>query len=177
MKRSTTVVAALALAALVGCRTWLELPDDRYFPKRPGFSIEPEAVPENSGLDFDAVYYLPHSTVAGMEAYPGGNYYRFWPNGRVLVTFTQAEGPPSAAEADGFRSAYLGYYHVHEGRVTMEFYAPDAGVSDWYGSVEAFVDKDGNLVKTWSKRGGHVGRARSVFLRVPLAGMKRMPDW
>lgn len=171
------VFGIAAIMFVVGCSSTVELSDHRRFPSDPGFSITPVPFADSSRLDFNAVYYLANNQIPNVTA-PGGNYYRFWPNGRVMVTFTRTDGPPSAEEADKLSSAYLGYYRIDGNRIEMEFFAPDPGKGRWsYGRDEAVIGDDGNLVTMRSQMGKHIREDRDVFRRMPLNGLKRVPDW
>jgi hypothetical protein len=175
MKLLSMMVAAVALVGVVGCEIPLRMSDGRVFPRYPAFSIQPEAVSEDAGLDFDAVYYKARDNRPGMVGHPVGDYYRFWPNGRVLKTAARGDGPPAAAEADGFWNADLGYYRVRGNRVEVEFYVPNAAGS-YYFSGPVFIDRDGNLLQIRPRRGKELLR-RFVYRRIPLKGMTREPDW
>lgn len=165
------------MTLMVGCTSPMKLSDNRYFPAEPRFSISPGPVSETAGLDFNAVYFLANNQIPQVNS-PGGNYHRFWPNGRVMVTFTRTDGPPSAEEADKLSSAYLGYYRIDGNRIEMEFFAPDPGKGRWsYSRVEAVIGDDGNLVRMRSQMGKHISEDRDVFLRMPLIGLKRVCDW
>lgn len=178
MKLWKTIGVALALTANLGCETPARLSGNRSFPREPAFSIEPETVTESSGLDFDAVYYRANDKMPGQPRYTGGMYYRFWPSGRVLKTATRGDGPPSAAEADGFRLALLGYYRVTGSRVDIELYVFDPGLNQWvYSKVKALIDENGDIVRTSSKIGNRTRESRDIFVKTRLDGMKRMPDW
>lgn len=175
MRLLITIAVTVALAALAGCERPLQLSGNRVFPSKPAFSITPEPASKDCGLDFDAVYYLANNEPP-VGSGLGGNYYRFWSDGRVLFTFTQTDDPPSAAEADRFQCARLGYYRVRGNQVEIQIYAPNATGRSPYGVVGVHpIDKDGNLVGRLLSGTKDLGPI--VYRRIPVEGMRRAPDW
>ena len=101
------------LLFVTGCATRKPtyLYEETWFPKKKGFSIQPEPWTDysDSPLDFDAVYLrCTNEYVSG----PMCAYWRFWPNGRVLSKTMPSPKKPTAEEADDFSDAYVGYYNI-----------------------------------------------------------------
>jgi hypothetical protein len=150
------------------------LSENRRFPSKPEFTIKPAAVREGAGIGFDAIYYLANDRIHGVQA-PGGNYYRFWSNGRVLVNMSS--GFPTRAEVEDFTHAYLGYYRLVNNRLEMEFFAPDSAKWRWdYRRVFAKLS-DGSLIELHSRRDDFEIGNLSSYLKYSFGRLERKPDW
>lgn len=185
MRRFATLVLVVGLMVLAGgcgssyelSRTvgaLTELPEGRVFPREPKFTIQPESVGNDAGLDFAAVYYLDHSTLSGVTS-NGGRYLRFWADGRVMLRFTGRK--PTAADADQYDGGWLGYYQVKDGNVVIELFAPTPREYRWgYWKIEAEIDRD-KLRLIQGERKRKVEAINRTYVKLPLTGMKRTTDW
>ncbi|MCD6051901.1 MAG: hypothetical protein K0Q55_3310 [Verrucomicrobia bacterium] len=157
----TGCVASYQLISRTG--TLKKLPEGRYLPARPEFTVQPEVVATSAGIDFEAVYHLDHT------------YLRFWPDGKVIRRFVGNR--PMSDEADQFDSGKLGYYQVKDGKVVMEFFAPQPVDFRWtYWTLKGEIQGDQiRLVREeWNRK----SEAKDVvYTKHPVKGMKRMPDW
>lgn len=165
-----------------GCMSSLEkranamvpMTEDRVFPAKPKFTIQPEAVSVGTGIDFAAVYYREHKLDPGITS-DRGSYFRFWADGRVV--FRLMGRKPMALEADQFDGVWLGYYQVKEGKLSMEFFAPITEKYGWdYWRIEAVVE--GDKIKTVSEEKNRKKVVvEKVYGRHGVEGMKRGTDW
>jgi hypothetical protein len=150
------------------------LPEDRVFPTKPKFTVQPVTVADGEGIDFEAVYYLDNRSIPGVSI-DGGNYFRFWPDGRVMERC--AGRKPSTEDADQFLGAWLGYYQVNEGKLVLEFFAPEPVKYRWnYWKLEAVLQGDQIRLQRGERNRKSETKNR-VYVRVPLKGMERLPDW
>ncbi len=165
------------LISLSGCRTYVWLPENRIWPKKPAFGIVPSTnIVEymDSGIDCNSVY------VFRLESGRGFNYLRFWPNGKMLVRPTV--GIPTLQDAESFTNAYIGYYRLTNGTVSSEVFLP-AGSPPWacgYEVLESQIEKEVILHLSSSFNGCRPKDLRKYnirFVKHPMPGMKRQPDW
>jgi len=84
---------------------------------------------------------------------------------------------PTAEEADQFVGAWLGYYQVKEGKLVLEFFAPEPVKYRWdYWKIEAALQGDQIRLQR-GERNRKSETMNRVYVRHPLKGMERLPDW
>lgn len=176
----TLFVSCLILGVMsihTGCTTHVWLTQHRIWPEIPAFTILPStnaALYLEAGIDFDSVY------VRNSLNNRGYLYYRFWPNGRVLLRSTV--GRPTLEDVETFADASIGYYSTKASIVRSELYVP-AGSPPWesgYELVESQIDKD-SIVELNSRFNGSSAKDLLKYdlryIKQPMPGMKRQPDW
>jgi hypothetical protein len=107
------------------------LPDGRYVPKDPKFSIIPEEHSyENIGLDYDSIYYEKKVSYLNKVKHRSYTYYRFWPSGRVIRKASESDFP-TKSEVEKLDDARIGYYYVDKREITIELFLPDSTILNW----------------------------------------------
>lgn len=174
------VVLVFLILSLFGCSplTGIKLPDGRYVPKDPNFSIIPEEHSyENIGLGFDSIYYEKTVSYLNGIKHTSYTYYRFWPNGRVVRKASESVFP-TKAEVETLNDALIGYYYVNEREVTIELFLPDSTVFNWgyfkiYGVIE-----DGRIKVTSSETRGEIGHFGPIYyIKKQFNNLTTNPDW
>ncbi|MBA4388682.1 MAG: hypothetical protein C0404_11925 [Verrucomicrobia bacterium] len=165
------------ICVATGCLGPVVLPEGRAWPAKPAFSIMPSSnIVEytRSGIDFDAVYVIPLKTAGGF------NYLRFWPTGRLLVRPT--DHPPTLIDVEDFTSAFIGYYTVNGDLIKYEVFVP-AGSPPWAYGYELIENKleTNSILELRSSFNGSMaddmGKYNLRYVKQPMPGMKRQPDW
>src|SRR5258705_4393272 len=110
MRTTPTIYVVAVLVALIGCRTDVKLSEHRHFPKMPNFSVHPHGDYKASGIDFNAVYYNRHDPPTNSNLITSYNYFRFWPDGKVIVR--ALDHLPTKTDAEDFTRGYIGYYLI-----------------------------------------------------------------
>lgn len=149
--------------------------EDRVFPAKPKFTVSPEVVSADAGIDFEAVYYREHKVDRGVTS-DRGSYFRFWPDGRVMFRLLGRK-PMAASEPDQFDGVWLGYYQVKEGKLAMEFFAPVEEKYGWdYWKIEAVVQA-GEIRSVSEEKNRKKVVVERVYTKEVVKGMKRGADW
>jgi hypothetical protein len=180
----TVLLMILWVLDLCGCikdyQNGKLISEQRHFPMEPRFTIRPNSIGEysNSALDFEAIYFQIREGI-------GYNYYRFWPNGRVLV---RAEANlPSREQAESFMDATIGYYHISGNNLVIELYVMNPGINEWDYLIAYAIVEDSDLRETKSVLGGRwwyyteepakTYQSYYVYRKYKIEGLKRQPDW
>jgi hypothetical protein len=160
-----------------GCTTHVWLTERRIWPETPRFTILPatnSAAYMESGIDFAAVYVRNSLNNRGFL------YYRFWPNGRLLQRSTVE--CPTLQDVEDFAGAYVGYYSIRGDVIITETFVP-AGSPPWacgYSLAESLL-RTNEIVRQCSSFNGRSPKDLRQFnlryVRQPMEGMKRQPDW
>lgn len=171
------VFLLVGFLVFLGCSPWTAkvMSGERGFPKEPKFTILPQGNYENCRLDFNAIYYYRFGKNLTV---PEGSckYYRFWPNGRAL--FSYSDSLPTRAKAEDFYRARIGYYQVTGKDIVIELFIPDSGIMNWdYIRSHAVIDNEGNIVELRSEIRGDVTEFQEIYLKRNLGELKRQPDW
>lgn len=180
------LIMALTLSLTAGCAVfraywewssdWTWVSEDRVYPKKTVFTIEPEPAKVHSSLDFSSIYYLWDTwTNRSGDAVPDCLYMRFWPSGEVCGGFVSGR-MPTAQDANSFVGKHMGFYRMDGADIAVEIYSPDC-----YVASKGTIYIDSLVFREYSNRrsGGYSHRfsRTNIFARLPLAGMKGQPDW
>jgi hypothetical protein len=171
-------IAIVIMVLLFGClfRTDIIISESRHFPKDPNFTIPIQDYNnKNIGIDFNAIYYYEHETVLYGVSRFSYNYYRFWPNGRVLLNYSNQL--PTKEMAENFTNAYIGYYNVERNKLIVELFVPDTGRYEWnYLRVEATIE-DNKIIEKLEDGGKFSQPSELSFIKHNLGKLNRTPDW
>ena len=180
MRGFKLIAFSLIFLSFLGCaRTDMLIGEGQHFPKRPKFSIKPNGDYQNTSLDFNAIYYNRweiNRSMTGEDIHVYYNYYRFWPNGRVLVNDGGGQ-MPSRNKAEDFTNAIVGYYQISGKNLVMEFFVPDSGVMNWdYERVFSVVEKD-RIINIRAEIRNQKNELNEEFLKLNLGELTRQPNW
>lgn len=175
MRRTNLALALLVPSVICGCRTDVRLSEGRHFPKKPGFTVQPQTNSAEAGLDFNAVYYSRHEPPTNSDLRVSYNYCRFWPNGRVLGNYT--DHVPTKADAENFTHAYLGYYQVTNQNLVIEFFIPNTARFRWDYCREYYQIEGNRLRRLRQEMDGQTLRRTVIYERLPLGILERPADW
>lgn len=174
------LVLAFLILNFFGCSplTSTGLPDGRYVPKEPKFSINPENYSyEDIGLDFNSIYYNETKSYYNNIKHVFYSYYRFWPNGRVMKklseTFLKKEDVELLNEAE------IGYYYVKGNELVMELFFPDSTILNWdYITIYGRIKSD-MIEKKYSVIRGKIEnyRPNSFYIKKQFKNLTTQPDW
>lgn len=180
-------VLLLALCAVFACGSgcflvrWPHrLPDGRWAINGladglPPFPEDPHSV----GIDFNAIYVFVDEQSSERDAC---YYVRFWPNGRAIFNWVPQSATSTAAAADDFSRGVMARWSATATTLriqTMRTSEPLAG--QLYGQNRRVVD-DGDRIVLYeeyvdSARWSHPHSVDQHYVRQPVAGMRREPDW
>jgi hypothetical protein len=116
--RLTTIVAVGMLAGCVHTARVRTTPDHRFIPEGLGRSLPAQGQQGKPRIRYDGIYV---EELPGPHGGPDYDWYRFWPDGRVLWRGSQ-ERRPTAGDADDFAGGNVGRYCVSDGGLTIELY-------------------------------------------------------
>jgi hypothetical protein len=190
----SALLMILGLLNLLGCIKGYQegrlISEQRYYPKEPKFTIKPNGTDaySNSVLDFEVIYL--QKVIFNKKDY-GYNYFRFWPNGRVLARLEDAL--PSREQAESFMGATIGYYYVSGKNLVIELYVRNPGILEWDYLTEYAIVEDNEIKEIKSVLSGRweyyaekppdtyqsysTYRSDCVFNKYKIEGLKRQPDW
>lgn len=179
MKRRKIIVFVFSATLAFGCiaKKGVPISENRVFPREPAFTIMPVNGYSNVGIDYNSVYCVRFESIGkNNKVSVSYNYYRFWPNGRVLIK--SSEYLPTKESVESFEGAYLGYYKVNGRNLVMEFFIPDSGIMDWdYIRTYALIGKDQIIELRSEIRGEREPGEGEVFIKLHLGELVRKPDW
>lgn len=172
----------LLCLGLYGCSalipTYKSIGEDQFFPKKPKFTIKPLGSYERTGLDFNAIYYV-RDEVQGdkdQDVYISYDYYRFWPDGRV-INKTSESRLPSRSEVENFSGGYLGYYQVDGSELKMEFFFPYSVTLNWdYIRIYSTIEED-RIINLTSETKYHETKYRTAYVKKNFGQLVNLPNW
>ena len=154
----------------------LRLGQDRYFPKKPKFTITPNCPPKTSPLSYDSIYVWQRVWEYESRSYTNYFHFRFWPSGECMC-FVDTVDPKIAFVGDDFRDGEMGFFRIDGSNIAIGVYVPDSYNRHfgWVSSNEIHITRI-DLQYAAAKR-AHSSRQDMHFIRHQIGGMVRQPDW
>jgi len=153
--------------------------EGQHFPKRPNFTIKPHGNYENTGLDFNAIYYDRWEHDSGLKVpdiHISYSYYRFWPNGRVMQKNSE-DRLPTKEETEDFTNAILGYYQVSGQNLEMELFIPDSVIWNWdYQRIFGIIDEN-RIINNRDEIRGETSDFEEIKIKYNLGELTSQPNW
>ncbi|NLB68721.1 MAG: hypothetical protein GX804_03410 [Lentisphaerae bacterium] len=155
---------------------WMSVSEGRIYPKRPKFSVVPQEPSDSNGLDLDAIYYLWDTwTNRSGGIVKDCQYMRFWRSGEVYGGFVENR-LPTTSDGDSLQGVRMGFYNLADSNLIVEINTPDCYIVSRgvvYTNRLVFYEYINRLPGGYSSQFNRT----NTFIRLPLSGMSRQPDW
>ena len=202
MKLPSVIKLATAATAIyvTGCTSFIQNPLANSFhipfnvkggaayplPKAPRWSVKHRDA-SNAALlpDPHSLYVNRYSRehITGIPPGPddGYNFYRFWPDGRVIHRSAELMHRPTSTDGDDFRDTqgwnfHVGYYTVVGSEIIIELFVAEEGGT--YERKKGVLSADDIAIPSGLK---YVGIPRYVYhyerVEFPKNAMVQQPDW
>lgn len=156
------------------------IPDGRYFPKTPQFTVIPSRDAQLSGIDFSSVYVSERVWL--YEGKLQTNYYhlRFWPTGKCIAR-GGTDRYLHRDDVEGFslwgKGWSMGLYEVDGSNAVFEIYVPDS-YNKYYGVVSSNEIHVTRIeLKYAAANFSHTTSVNKHFIRYPMGKLSAQPDW
>lgn len=181
-------VLLLALCAVFACGSgcflvrWPHrLPDGRWAIRGLADGLPPlPEDPHSVGIDFNAIYVFVHKQPSETDAF---SYVRFWPNGRAIFNWVpQSATPITAPAVDDFSRGVMARWSATATTLTIQTLRTSEPLAGQIYVRNGRVVDDGNKIVFYeayldSSRWSRPDSLDLHYVRQPVAGMRREPDW
>jgi hypothetical protein len=141
----------------------------------PNFTVHPHGDYKASGIDFNAVYYNRHDPPTNSNLVASYNYFRFWPDGRVIVR--ALDHLPTKTDVEDFTRGYIGYYLITNRTIVTEVFIPNTATFRWdYCRGYAVLTND-EIVELRQEMGRQTLETNDRYRNLSFGELVRQPDW